>query len=401
MTVAEVELEQLDTTDLDRWVGRPLGGKRVKEAMTVTDIRRWVQAMENPNRLYFDDEFAARSVFGTIVAPQSFTAWWCPGQGGISGTFGEIPGAHLSHVGDEWWFYGPRLYPGDRVHCDRMAYDYRVATTGFAGPSVFQRGDTTYINQHGEIVAKQRTTMLRFNPANVRRLAAARVSEPDDTGLTEPSGSDGVDRDQVASDKLEYYRTFRAGDRDASQVTVGETLPRGVIGPHSVASFATQWRARPDNVWGALEPDIEFPVAYPRTTAFADLAVDMDAAELDPARSDGLYYGPASGHVNAESARKIGMPREFGFGFAISAWALDYVSNWAGQYGLVVHSDFRNKAPALAGDVTYLSGSVRSVRPDELRPAHAALVAVDVELNSQAGASVGAGTFEVRLPWQN
>lgn len=397
MTAADVALEPLDTTDLDNWVGRPLGGKRVKEPMTVTDIRRWVQAMENPNPLHFDEEFAAHSAFGTVVAPQSFTAWWCPGQGGISGTFGEIPGAHLSHVGDEWWFYGPRLYPGDKLHCDRMAFDYRVANTGFAGPSVFQRGDTTYLNQRGEIVAKQRTTMLRFIPENVRRLAAANGTQSGDTA--EPALAD---REQVAKEKLEYYRSFTERPvRDAGQVTAGETLPRGVIGPHSVASFSTQWRARPDNVWGALETDIDFPVAYPRSTAFADLAVDAEAAKLDPSRSDGLYYGPASGHVNAESARRLGMPREFGFGFAISAWALDYVANWAGQLGLVVHSEFRNKAPALAGDATYLSGTVRSVRPDELHPDDAAVATIGVELASQTGTPVGSGTFEVRLPWQS
>lgn len=398
MTVADVALEQPDTTDLDNWVGRPIGGKRVKEPMTVTDIRRWVQAMENPNRLHFDDGFAARSPFGTIVAPQSFTAWWCPGQGGISGTFGEIPGAHLSHVGDEWWFYGPRLYPGDQVHCDRMAFDYRVANTGFAGPSVFQRGDSTYINQHGEIVAKQRTTMLRFIPENVRRLAESRTTS-DVGGAAE---QEPVGRDQVAREKLEYYRSFtEKSRRDAGEVTEGESLPRGVIGPHSVASFATQWRARPDNLWGALETDVDLPVAYPRSTAFADMAVDVEAVDLDPSRSDGLYYGPASGHVNAEAARRIGMPREFGFGFAISAWALDYVANWAGQLGLVVHSDFRNKAPALAGDTTYLSGSVRSVQEDPRCPGEAAVVTVRVELTSQTGTPVGRGTFEVRLPWQS
>lgn len=397
MTVAETELDQLDTADLERWLGRPLGGARVKEPMTVTDVRRWVQAMENPNRLHFDDDFVSQSVFGRIVAPQSFTPWWCPGQGGISATFGEIPGAHLSHVGDEWWFYGPRLYPGDHVRCDRMAFDYRNAWTGFAGPSVFQRGDTTYINHRGEIVAKQRTTMLRFSPENVRRLADDGAGEPD----VEAADAARADRVLLAKEKLEYYRTV-AGQpvRTADEVSVGDTLPRGVIGPHSVASFATQWRARPDNVWGGLEADSDLPVGYPRTTAYADMAVDQEAARIDPSRSDGLYHGPASGHVDLQSARRIGMEREFGFGFAISAWALDYVANWAGQLGYVVHSRFRHKAAALAGDATYQSGSVRSVRQDLLHP-EAAIVTVELELSSQAGVSVGTGTFEVRLPWQS
>jgi acyl dehydratase len=385
------DLEPLDTSDLDRWVGRPIGGPRLKEPMTVMDVRRWVQAMENPNRLHFDEAYAAQSAFGRIVAPQSFTMWWCRGQGGIAAAFGEIPGAHLSEVGDEWWFYGPRLYPGDRVRCDRMHFDYRLTHTAFAGPSVFQRGDTTYLNDRGELIAKQRVTMLRFLPANARRIAEA-------AGAAE-NGAPAVlaDRAKVAEEKLAYYRTFADHVRRCgTEVRVGEELPVGVIGPHSVASFTTQWRARPDNVWGAAEDDVDLPVGYPRTTAFADMVVDPEVAALDPGRSDGLYYGPASSHVDREAARRVGMPREFGYGYAMSAWVTDYVANWAGELGSVTHSRFRNQAPALAGDATYLRGAVRAVEED---PSGAARVTIDVAMRSQTDVGVGVATFEVRLPW--
>ena len=62
--------------------------------------------------------------------------------------------------GDEWWFMGPRIYPGDLLRSERLAFDYKVARTGFAGKTMFQRGDTTYIKQNGEIVAKQRSTSI-------------------------------------------------------------------------------------------------------------------------------------------------------------------------------------------------------------------------------------------------
>ncbi|GAA0603636.1 hypothetical protein GCM10009547_01560 [Sporichthya brevicatena] len=394
MTAGEIEFEPLDTSDLDRWVGQPIGGPRLKEPMTAMDIRRWVQAMENPNRLHFDEAFAAESTFGRLVAPQSFTMWWCRGQGGFSAAFGEIPGAHLSEVADEWWFYGPRLYPGDRVRCDRMHFDYRVTTTGFAGPSVFQRGDTTYINDRGEIVAKQRNTMLRFLPANARKIAeAARAAGG--------AGSPDVvaDRAKVGEEKLAYYRTFADHvQRCGKGVSVGDELPLGVIGPHSVASFTTQWRARPDNVWGVLTDDIALPLGYPTATSSPDMVVDPAVAAIDPGRADGLYYGPASTHVDLEKARAIGMPREFGYGYAISAWTMDYIGNWAGELGAITHSKFRNQAPALAGDATYLRGTVKAVSDDPL-VAGAARVTVDVSLRSQNEVGIGVATFEVRLPW--
>jgi hypothetical protein len=49
--------------------------------VNVTDIRRWVQAMRYPNPLHFDDEVAAVSAFGRIVAPQSFTICCDVGHG--------------------------------------------------------------------------------------------------------------------------------------------------------------------------------------------------------------------------------------------------------------------------------------------------------------------------------
>src|SRR5439155_27008967 len=71
-TQAEVELLPLDTTDVDRWVGRPVVGPELKEPIYENDIRRFVQAQRNPNRLHYDEKFAAESVFGRLVAPQSF-----------------------------------------------------------------------------------------------------------------------------------------------------------------------------------------------------------------------------------------------------------------------------------------------------------------------------------------
>ena len=64
-----------DTRDVDRWVGVPLGGGQLRDPIAANDIRRWVQGMQNPNPLHYDDGFAAESRFGRLVAPQSFVVW--------------------------------------------------------------------------------------------------------------------------------------------------------------------------------------------------------------------------------------------------------------------------------------------------------------------------------------
>ena len=50
---------------------------------------------------------------------------------------------------------GPAI-PGARFH------DYKVVDTKFAGPTMFSRGDTIHTNQHGMLVAKERSTAIRY-----------------------------------------------------------------------------------------------------------------------------------------------------------------------------------------------------------------------------------------------
>ncbi|WP_206046982.1 FAS1-like dehydratase domain-containing protein [Mangrovimicrobium sediminis] len=67
------EIVTLDTTDVDRWVGKRIVYAELWDPCNATDIRRWVQAMDYPNPIHWDERFANDSKFGGIVAPQSFT----------------------------------------------------------------------------------------------------------------------------------------------------------------------------------------------------------------------------------------------------------------------------------------------------------------------------------------
>ena len=154
--------DTLDASDLDQYMGVPMEPGELKDPVALNDIRRWVQAMHYPNPLHYDERWAAESHFGEIVAPQSFTVATDTSHGCSPAQVGKIPNSHLIFGGDDWWFFGPRIRPGDHLVCHRMPYDYRVTDTSFAGPTCFQRGDTLYINQRGERVALQRSTAIRY-----------------------------------------------------------------------------------------------------------------------------------------------------------------------------------------------------------------------------------------------
>jgi hypothetical protein len=67
----EAKLEEIpfDTSEVDKWIGVPLGGGVLKAAIGTTDVRRWAQGMQDPNPLYFDDEYAAEARLPTEELP--------------------------------------------------------------------------------------------------------------------------------------------------------------------------------------------------------------------------------------------------------------------------------------------------------------------------------------------
>jgi hypothetical protein len=123
---------------------------------------------------------------------------------------------------------------------------------------------------------------------------------------------------------------------------------------------------------------------------------DLEGAKIDPTLADGLYYGPSRGHVQVEYAQLIGMPRGYGYGASMGAWILDYLGNWVGEWGEVVHSRMSYRSPALTGDLTYLRGAV--TRLDWSDPSGRPVASVDVEMTNQKGEVMATGSAEVRLP---
>jgi acyl dehydratase len=372
-----------DTSDVDRWVGVPLGGGQMKEPVTATDIRRWVQGMQNPHPLYWNDEYAAASCFGKILAPQSFGVCTSDSHGAGPAIQGNIPGTHMLFGGDEWWFEAPRIEPGDKITLERMLYDYKVTETKFAGPTMFSRGDTTYLKPNGQVVCKQRSTSIRYRADEARQRGVfAETPEPRWTA------------DEIAAveqQKRDYYRTFLdLGHGRRSGIEVGQKLPTRPVGPHTIATFTCEWRAFLMSVWGTFRDDGGASSLY-QAGWLPEMARDLEAAKLDPTLGDGLYHGPSRGHVQAEYAQLIGMPRGYGYGASMGAWILDYLNNWSGEHGRVLHSDMKYRSPALTGDVTYLNATVT----DLIEAKRVAVV--DVVMTNQRDETMAAGTAELQV----
>jgi acyl dehydratase len=383
----KIHSTELDVSDVARWIGVPAGGPQPKEPFTVNDIRRFVKAFFNGNPLFYDEEYAAESRFGRIVAPQSYFGGGAM-TGAIAANQGYVPNSHTLFGGDEQWFYGPRIYPGDKLRLDRMLFDYRVSPTKFAGPTLFSRGDTTYVNQRGEFIAKQRSTAIRYRAD----LARQKDSFADSV---EPTWSEdelnGFEREKT--DWVLEFRELGHRPRLFGSVKKGDILPPRLIGPHSIQSFTSEHRSDQGG-WSSYTHS-DLPLTS-NPGFIPEMQRDWEALKKDPVLSDGLTYGPGKGHVQPRYGKLIGMPRVYGYGASICVWVVDTLTNWAGEYGFLRHHNTRYRNPAFSGDVTRMTCEVVALHPDQ--PAGFGTVQLRYELVTQNKAQLAFGTAEIELP---
>jgi len=119
-------------------------------------IRRFAEAIGDPNPL-FNDEKEARHVFGGMVAPPTF----CRSMGSpIPNVKLDMPTARALDGGSDWEYFVP-IRPGDRITVQSKLVDLREAA-GRLGPMVFTVVETTYTNQFGEVCVVQRSTGIRY-----------------------------------------------------------------------------------------------------------------------------------------------------------------------------------------------------------------------------------------------
>lgn len=122
---------------------------------------------------------------------------------------------------------------------------------------------------------------------------------------------------------------------------------------------------------------------------------DPHMERINPDLTDGAYYGPSRGHLFPRYARKIGMPRAYGYGASLGAWVTDYLAGWAGEWGMVVHSIANYRGPALSGDITIQTAEVVDKTVDD-QGRH--LVHVKHVMKNQQGKTMVTGTAEIALP---
>ncbi|MFQ5987441.1 MAG: MaoC family dehydratase N-terminal domain-containing protein [Dehalococcoidia bacterium] len=129
-------------------------------------IRRYADAIDDPNPLFRDVEHAKSSRYGEMICPPGFFGWPVKGGGLMEILASLVPALaragcpRILDGGVDFEFYLP-IRAGDILTSYGKIADIR-AREGRTGTMIFTTLETTFINQNGDLVAKRRATIINL-----------------------------------------------------------------------------------------------------------------------------------------------------------------------------------------------------------------------------------------------
>jgi uncharacterized protein len=165
-------------------VGKPLGSTEITagpDPVNQPMIRHWAAAFDDDNPVYTNPEAAGRSRFGQIVAPPMMLQTWTmatPTITGIAERGGaptELKGDSPLMVFDRAGFTGTLasnsefeieryVHLGEIISASTLMESISEEKRTRLGPGHFVTWVTTYTDETGAVVGRQRFRVLKFKP---------------------------------------------------------------------------------------------------------------------------------------------------------------------------------------------------------------------------------------------
>jgi len=173
---------------VEEWLGKPLsssGPSYAPDEVNLPMIRHWVDALDDRNPVYLDAEQAAATRFGGIVAPPAMLQTWTMARPRIEGiaarggaadeidpespiallATGGYPGTLATNSELEFERY---LRLGDRLVSSTVLESISERKVTKLGQGYFVTWVTTYADERGEVVGRQRFRIYKFAPGSAR-----------------------------------------------------------------------------------------------------------------------------------------------------------------------------------------------------------------------------------------
>lgn len=351
------------------WLRRDVHWPQISEPISQHDIRRWAMySVGDDNPLWTDGEYGKKSWWGRTIAPPTFcysidTSITAPG----------LPGVQWIHGGSRWETYLP-IEVGDRITARGRVIAVEEKHGKQVPRFIKQVGETIYVNQRNEVVARIERDTLRVP----RSRTGQGFKNSDDV---EARKSPRYTEAEIREIGEAYLNEYRRGKQILywEDVKDGEELPSIVKGPLNLVDIMAFYAGRR-------------AVYNPLKLAFMERVKHPKNVYVSP--NSGIPSHPAAGHFDVDIAHEVGMPRAYDQGWMRINWAGHLLTNWCGDAGFVRYLGATLPALNMAGDLSTFHGKVMGKRYEDGEH----LVDIDVTATNQNGVKNTVGNAVVRLP---
>lgn len=344
MTFKDSPTVTVDTGPLDRIVDKDLPQPhQINYQVTADTIRNFAHAVDDPNALYLDEEYARSTRWGGVIASPGYlashgsSAWLARYVPKLRDSAGNEL-SELVHASEEWKFLRP-VRPGDHILSHSKMSSAEAKFGSRVGASVRVNLFTRYFNHRGEDVATRTDVCFLLKKSQTGAGAAADY----------PPLKDGASRNVIQPTR--FPGTFT----------------------QAVAVRFARLRARDVNL-GARLPDLKIPPVMLQNL--------------------GRYCAVTLASGVDETGGPMGsLPDAYVFGHLRVPWFARLLTNWAGPDCWIEELSQRDKSWLLIGFAVTCSGTVVDSGQDGDR----AWFHVDMECRNELGHVTNTGSAKVTL----
>ena len=342
----EVEMtEARITEEMIKYMRTKIGLKlRIEDSIhneeaTRLAILKFAAGVGDANPLWNDPEYAKKTRYATIVAPPS---WIISVFAGVQFGWRGLGGFHNA---TDFEFYKPvRLNDKIIPECTYLGFE-GPKPSKFAKEMIIEWFESKYSNQHGEVIAKGKWSIIR-----VARAVARKKNKYGDIKLPHPWTEDEIKKieEEILSEEIRG-----SNPRYWEDVEIGEELKPVVKGPMGFGDTLAYHSGggTPIPIIGAHGVALRY---YQKHPAFGYR--DPDTHALEPV---------FSGHFIQKASKAMGVRMPYNAGFQSFCWQIHLLTNWMSDEGWLKNSYTEYRRFVYHSDVVWLKGKVTKKYLDE------------------------------------
>ena len=357
----------------------PSKHREYNQTATVDNIRNWSHGCGDDNPLFCDPEYASGTRWGGVIAPGMMIGSVNAPMLGDK-TPEEIRqlrkslfrGVHVFVSGSTWDFYRP-LRPGDTVYSYNGDETCEVKDSEFAGRSVIKVRKDVKMNQRGEVVAVYRILSILTERKTAKKKGKYAEIKP----------ATYTDEDIAEIDKVYAAEEVRGSEtRYFDDVNVGDSLGKMAKGPLTVTDVICFHSGGYGFV--PYAPTVG-RLAHKNRQRIAPFYIKNEYGIPDVAQR--LHWDPLW-------AQAIGNPMAYDYGVMRENYLFHYLSDWAGDDGIITHVHDEIRKFNYIGDTQMITGEVVGKREENGQY----LVDVKATFVNQRGDETVRATATIALP---